>query len=66
VRKSLAASGAIVLDAELAVTAADGAFRADASLADPRLRTRLRGLLDDLIREVARREADCDAECQAA
>ena len=56
VRKTLAASGATVLDTELAVAAADGAFRADASLADPRLRTRLRALLGDLIREVARRE----------
>jgi chromate reductase len=61
VRKTLAASGAIVLDTELAVAAADGAFRADASLADPRLRTRLRALLGDLIREVARREAECQA-----
>jgi chromate reductase len=66
VRKTLAASGAIVLDAELAVAAAAGAFRADASLVDPRLRTRLRALLGDLIREVARREAECVAECQAA
>ena len=65
-RKALAASGAIVLDNELAVAAADGAFRADASLADPRLRTRLRALLGDLIREVARREAACNPECQAA
>jgi chromate reductase len=61
VRKSLAASGAIVLDAELAVTAADGAFRADASLADPRLTTRLRALLSDLIREAACHEAECQA-----
>jgi chromate reductase, NAD(P)H dehydrogenase (quinone) len=66
VRKTLAASGATVLDTELAVAAADGAFRADASLADPRLRTRLRALLGDLIREVARRETECHAECQAA
>ena len=66
VRKTLAASGAIVLDTELAVAAADGAFRADASLADPRLRTRLRTLLGDLIREVARREAECVAKRQAA
>ena len=62
VRKTLAVSGAIVLDTELAVAAADRAFRAGASLADPRLRTRLRALLGDLIREVAR----CEAECQAA
>jgi chromate reductase len=66
VRKTLAASGAIVLDAELAVAAADGAFRADGLLGDPRLRTRLRVLLGDLIREVARHEAECDAACQAA
>ncbi|HEX6714456.1 MAG TPA: hypothetical protein VF066_13775, partial [Thermoleophilaceae bacterium] len=66
VRKTLAASGAIVLDTELAVAAADGAFRADATLADPRLRTRLRALLGDLIREALRHEAECDAECQAA
>jgi chromate reductase, NAD(P)H dehydrogenase (quinone) len=66
VRKTLAASGAIVLDTDLAVAAADSAFRADASLADPRLRMRLRALLSDLIREVARREAECHAECQAA
>ena len=61
VRKALAASGAIVLDAELPVAAADAAFRADAALADPQLRTRLRALLADLIREVAGREAGCDA-----
>jgi chromate reductase, NAD(P)H dehydrogenase (quinone) len=60
VRKTLAASGAIVLDADLPVAAADGAFTADASLADPHLRTRLRALLGDLIREV-RREAESDA-----
>ncbi len=61
VRKALAASGAIVLDAELPVAAADRAFGADASLADPRLRTRLRALLRDLIREVACREGAVDA-----
>ncbi len=66
VRKALAASGAIVLDTELAVAEADGAFRADDSLADPRLRTRLRALLGDLIREVVCREVECDAACQAA
>lgn len=60
-RKALAASGAIVLDSELAVAAADGAFRADASLADPRLRMRLRALLGDLIREAVRRDAGCQA-----
>jgi len=63
VRKALAASGAIVLDAELPVAAADGAFSADGSLVDPQLRTRLSALLGDLIREVA---AECDAECEAA
>jgi chromate reductase, NAD(P)H dehydrogenase (quinone) len=63
VRKALAASGAVVLDSELAVAAADSAFTTDASLADPRLRTRLRALLGDLIREVAHRRP---AECQAA
>jgi len=52
-RKALAASGAIVLDTGLAVASADGAFGADATLADPRLRTRLRALLGDLIGEVA-------------
>jgi chromate reductase len=66
VRKALVASGAIVVEAELAVAAADGAFGTDASLVDPRLRTRLRAVLGDLIREVARREAGGDPECQAA
>src|SRR5690348_12576218 len=61
VRKTLAASGAIVLDTELAVGAADGAFRADASLAEPRLRMHLRALVGELIQEVARREAECQA-----
>jgi chromate reductase len=61
VRKALAASGANVLDGELAIAAADGAFRADASLEDPRFRTRLRALLGDLIREVPRREAERQA-----
>ena len=66
VRKTLAASGANVLDTELPVAAADSAFRGDASLADPRLRTRLRALLGDLIREVAHPGSECQAECQAA
>jgi chromate reductase len=65
VRKVLAASGAIVLDTELAVAAADGAFGSDALLADPRLRTRLRTLLDDLVRE-ARRAPACEPACNAA
>jgi chromate reductase len=59
VRKTLVASGAIVLDAELAVGGADAAFGADASLADRRLRTRLRALLGDLVREVECHEAGC-------
>ena len=66
VRKTLAASGATVLDTELAVAAADGAFRADGSLADPRLRSRLRALLADLVRQGVRREAERDAESHAA
>jgi chromate reductase len=66
VRKALAASGAIVLGTELAVAEAADAFRAGGSLADPRLRTRLRAVLGDLIREAALREADCLPACQAA
>jgi chromate reductase, NAD(P)H dehydrogenase (quinone) len=54
-RKALRASGATVLDAELPVSLADQAFRGDGSLADPRLRTCLRALLDNLIREAAPR-----------
>ena len=61
VRKILTASGATVLDAELAVGGADGAFTTGASLADPRLVTRLRALLGDLVCEVGRREAGCRA-----
>jgi len=49
-RKTLAASGAHVVDAELPVGAAAGAFAADGTLADPTLSARLRGLLDDLVR----------------
>ena len=50
VRKALKASGAHVLDAELPVGMADGAFAADGSLADPTLSARLRRLLGDLVR----------------
>jgi chromate reductase len=57
VRKALAAGGAVVLDAELALATADSAFGADGSLADPALGTRLRAMLGDLVREAARREA---------
>jgi chromate reductase, NAD(P)H dehydrogenase (quinone) len=59
VRKTLVASGAAVLEAELAVGSADAAFSAGASLADPQLRTRLRALLGDLVREVACHEPEC-------
>jgi chromate reductase len=52
VRKALGASGAHVLDSELPVGLADGAFAEDGSLADPELTTRLGDLLGDLCREV--------------
>jgi chromate reductase len=52
VRKALKASGAHVLDSELPVGLADGAFTADGDLADPELATRLGDLLADLCREV--------------
>ncbi|HWT21874.1 MAG TPA: NADPH-dependent FMN reductase [Solirubrobacteraceae bacterium] len=52
VRKALKASGARVLDAELPVGMADGAFDADGTLADPDLEARLGDLLADLAREV--------------
>jgi chromate reductase, NAD(P)H dehydrogenase (quinone) len=51
VRKALKASGAHVLDAELPVGLADGAFDGDA-LADPELGARLGDLLGDLCREI--------------
>lgn len=47
-RKVLGASGARVLDAELPVGIADGAFTADGELADPELGERLADLLADL------------------
>ena len=53
VRKALNASGAHVLESELPVGLADGAFADDGSLADPELTTRLGDLLGDLVREVA-------------
>ena len=53
VRKALKASGAHVLDAELPVGMADGAFEADGSLSDPELTARLADFLGDLVREVA-------------
>jgi chromate reductase len=49
-RKTLTASGAHVVDAELPVGTAAGAFAADGSLADPTLSARLRRLLGDLAR----------------
>jgi len=52
VRKALKASGAHVLEAELPVGMADGAFDADGSLADPELTARLGDLLGDLCREI--------------
>ena len=52
VRKALKASGAHVLEAELPVGMADGAFAEDGSLADPELTSRLYDLLDDLCREI--------------
>jgi chromate reductase len=52
VRKALKASGAHVLESELPVGMADGAFADDGALADPELTARLRDLLGDLVREV--------------
>jgi chromate reductase, NAD(P)H dehydrogenase (quinone) len=52
VRKVLAASGAAVLESELPVGMADGAFTEDGELADPELASRLEDLVGDLVREV--------------
>jgi chromate reductase len=52
VRKTLKASGAHVLESELPVGMADGAFTDEDHLADPELTARLRDLLADLVREV--------------
>jgi chromate reductase len=52
VRKALKASGAHVLESELPVGMADGAFTHDDELADPELAARLGDLLADLCREV--------------
>jgi chromate reductase len=52
VRKTMKASGAHVLEDELPVGMADGAFADDGSLADSELTTRFRDLLGDLVREV--------------
>jgi chromate reductase, NAD(P)H dehydrogenase (quinone) len=53
VRKVLKTSGAHVLESELPVGMADGAFDEDGGLADPDLAARLQDLLTDLVREVA-------------
>lgn len=48
-RRVLAAAGARVVDAELAVPRANQAFQDDGRLADPDLRERLAALLDELV-----------------
>ena len=48
----LKASGAHVLESELPVGMADGAFTDDGTLADPELTARLGDVLGDLAREV--------------
>lgn len=53
VRKALRASGAHVLESELPVGMADGAFAEDGTLIDPDLVVRLEELLADLRREVS-------------
>src|SRR4051812_31688956 len=52
VRKALKASGAHVLESELPVGLADGAFASGSGLADPELAVRLEDLVGDLVREV--------------
>src|SRR4051812_38630712 len=52
VRKVLNASGAHVLESELPVGMADGAFDDEGRLADPELAARLGDVLTDLVREV--------------
>jgi chromate reductase len=51
VRKALKASGAHILESELPVGMADGAFDDDGSLVDPDLTARLGDVLGDLCRE---------------
>ena len=53
VRKVLKASGAQVLEDELPVGLADGAFDDDDQLQEPELRERLSGLIGDLVREIS-------------
>ncbi|MDP9347310.1 MAG: NAD(P)H-dependent oxidoreductase [Actinomycetota bacterium] len=52
VRKALKASGAHVLDSELPVGLADGAFTDDDRLQEPELQERLGDLVGDLAREI--------------
>jgi chromate reductase len=52
VRKALKASGAHVIESELPVALADGAFSPDGGLADDELTELLGDLLADLVREV--------------
>jgi chromate reductase, NAD(P)H dehydrogenase (quinone) len=52
-RKTLKASGAHVLESELPVGMADGAFDENGGLADPDLAARLNDVVSDLVREVA-------------
>jgi chromate reductase len=52
VRKALKASGSHVLEDELPVGMADGAFTDEGALADPELTARLEDLLRALVREV--------------
>src|SRR4051794_621144 len=52
VRKTMKASGAHVIESELAVGMADAAFADDGSLQDPEFAQRLQELLADLVREV--------------
>ena len=58
VRKVLKASGAHVLESELPVGMADGAFNDDGSLADPELTSRLGDLAGDLVQGGARAGRD--------
>ena len=53
VRKVLKASGGHVLEDELPVGLADGAFDDDGQLQEPELSERLAGLVGDLVREVS-------------
>jgi len=65
-RKVLTVSGARVVDAELPVGTADGAFTADGALADPALGARLRRLLGELVRAGAAAPGAIRSEALAA